>query len=528
MRHVRPIRASVAALLVLAAAGCPLLEPDDTLPPPGGQHWLRFVQLTDVHVHDEESPARIILFDSYQAAAWRPQDPYTCQVLDATVREVNRIHYAGAVNGRGPVDFVVVSGDVTENAQYNELRWFIDIMDGGAVTPDSGDLDGPLRAIAPEDNPNLPFKAAGLAKDIPWYVLSGNHDLLAVGNFAIDRSSPDPVDWCAPMGPLLQGFLGLSALTPPQAALIPTGAQSLAALRAGDPEPINPFNLQLDPALAVPGPITPDPNRHFISRTMFAREMFDTASFPAGHGFPWSATLTGQGSYTVRPRADVPVRLLMLDSNGPDAIQGALYADGAISRALFDGFIKKAVREAREAGEYVIVVTHHPSDYLTKPSVLPTIRPDEFTSFLASQPNIIAHFCGHVHWHKTIMHSGPYPYPEIITGALTDYPQEGRLIDLYYDSEEKEFHLLSKYICHADRPTRLSAESYRRVQIDMLADPDSFEASEFYGALDLSDLERIAQDARDPHDFKALVPRPVAPRPLDPEPASIVLRRPAL
>ena len=103
-------RAMLIALLILVLCGCPYFDPSSFQPSASGEHWLRFVQVTDIHVLDDESPARIVTMDAFKAGAWRPQEAYAAQMLDATCRLINRVHLSGQLMGRGPVDFVLVTG----------------------------------------------------------------------------------------------------------------------------------------------------------------------------------------------------------------------------------------------------------------------------------------------------------------------------------------------------------------------------------------------------------------------------------
>ncbi|MDE3133066.1 MAG: hypothetical protein KGL15_03265, partial [Acidobacteriota bacterium] len=100
-------------------------------PEPLTQELARLVHLTDAHVLDASSPARVPFLARLGPpvqSTFRRQEALTAQVLHGAVN---------AVRGFAP-GLVIQGGDVIDNAQHNELEQALALLNGGRVHPGSG------------------------------------------------------------------------------------------------------------------------------------------------------------------------------------------------------------------------------------------------------------------------------------------------------------------------------------------------------------------------------------------------------
>ena len=103
-----------------------------------------FGQLTDPQIADEMSPARLELVDPISgptSAAWRPQEALGVRVFDSTIRNMNANRVSPITDGRAnetKLKFAVLTGDIADSAQKNEVQMFRETLEGGTVDPFSG------------------------------------------------------------------------------------------------------------------------------------------------------------------------------------------------------------------------------------------------------------------------------------------------------------------------------------------------------------------------------------------------------
>jgi 3',5'-cyclic AMP phosphodiesterase CpdA len=323
------------------------------------------------------------------SSTFRPQDALTSQVLDAAVR---------AIDAQGP-DAVLVTGDLIDNAQANELALARAVLDGGVADPDSGarGYDGVQAAANPDpayyrpdvdpprhkgllDAAQRPFRAPGLRA--PWYPTPGNHDLLLAGELARTPSTEAVA-------------VGDRRLVTPSASLdVPRTEDALTP-------------QLVDSVLSggLPGttaPITPDPGR----RELTPSEAIAGLRRASGHG--------GSG-----PRMDYAfdpgraVRVIVLDTVRRDVgASGVLSADQ----------VRWLAGELARAGERrVIVVSHQP---LTKVD-----GGEAALDLLDRDRHVIVALAGDSHHNRIrARRSAAGGYWLVQTAALADYPQQARML----------------------------------------------------------------------------------------------------
>jgi Ca2+-binding RTX toxin-like protein len=156
-------------------------------------------QLTDFQLADEESPARVEFADRGPNAAYRPQEAFEPWAIDYSFRQLNQFtpaspHPQGG-GARAPMDLALVTGDQSDNQQFNETLWVRQLIEGGEpLTPNSG-IKSDYAECRPENRAELLAReTAGEIPDEPTYM--GVQDYDDLGFQAPDFYDPDE-----PFGP---------------------------------------------------------------------------------------------------------------------------------------------------------------------------------------------------------------------------------------------------------------------------------------------------------------------------------------
>lgn len=442
-----------------AGPGWPLVVRGDLAAAQSGRDGRRtglasFVQFTDLHVMDTESPVRFEYLARYIDSAHRPQEALTVRGASALVERVNSLP-GGPYTGL-PFTMVMATGDNTDNHEHIELDWYLTVMSGGAVTPNSGDLtryegvqnSGNAAYWNPETSfqdsykskgfPEIPgfltaagrpFTAPGLS--VPWYTTVGNHD------DSIEGTLPDA-------GLLNSLYTGGSKVEGCDDAT----AAKLADALQHDPAAAAVLLAQLLASADGVRQITPDPLRKPFTPAEFAQAHLDpayTGAGPAGHGFTSDMVAGGQLYYSFRI-ADGVLGVSL------DTTNTAGWADGSIGTAQLRWLERTLQAHSghwydtdgnKVAGtggnDLVVIFSHHTSttmgNLLPDPRNLLEARHDGNTlvTLLQRYPNVVAWVNGHTHANQITAHGHAVPeraFWEINTASHVDYPHHARIIEI--------------------------------------------------------------------------------------------------
>ncbi|MFE9442797.1 TIGR03767 family metallophosphoesterase [Streptomyces sp. NPDC006602] len=398
-----------------------------------------FVQLTDLHLIDAQHPMRLEYMRATDIHAWRPHEALTVHGAVSLVERVNALR--GAPVTGAPLHFAMTTGDNTDNNARTELEWFLTVMSGGRITPNSGDprhYEGvqnsglkqywqPDTTVRDTDKqlgfPHLEgFLAAAVRElnspglNLPWYSTVGNHDSLPLGCYGLGDT------WLAEYAIGGRKLMSLPA----------SEAKKLQdAIRNGKDPMGTAFRDLLKAHARDMRSVTPDEKRAPYTSADYLKAHLDPAYRgvgPVGHGYSSANVDAGTQYYSFRIADDVIG--ISLDTTDP----GGHY-NGSIGTAQLK-WLDKTLRDNRDA--YAVVFSHHTSTSMTNTRPDPA-RPgerrhdgQELIAVLGSHANVLAWVNGHIHRNAITPHSAPdgRSFWEISTASHVDYPQLARVIEL--------------------------------------------------------------------------------------------------
>jgi len=402
---------------------------------------LSFFAISDIHITDKESPNQLIYLQRWHptlhvgAALHSGVMLYTTHVLDAAIQTVNALHK------QNPFDFGLSLGDACNSTQYNELRWFIDVMDGKAITPSSGAHLG-----ADTIDYQEPYTAAGLDATIPWYQALGNHDHFWIGSIPVDYSLRKD---------LRQAYISDEVFATGDVLSDPRKINSRncymgvldGSTRYGDIVNAGPVgNFDGAPKVIA------DPDRRSLTRTEWMNEFFKTSSNPVGHGFDASDAGDGFACYSFVPKATVPIKVIVLDDTQKEDDGSAdVHGHGFLDQERWT-WLKKELADGDAAGQLMIIAAHVPIGVEVTAPNSPTgwwLNPQNAVALpnliaeLHNHPNVILLVSGHRHLNtvKAFVSPDPVNAPEkgfwqVETASLRDFPQQFRMFEIYLNSDD--------------------------------------------------------------------------------------------
>ncbi len=396
---------------------------------------LSFMVMTDVHITDKESPSQPLflakLHEKKSTAVYSPVMLYSTQLLDAAIRTVNAVHQ------KEPMDFLISLGDVANDDQYNELRWYLDLFDGKVITPGSG-----AHAGSSTIDYQQPFKAAGLDPAIPWYQAVGNHDHLYFGTFTMDdrlRASfvSDAIsDMSDPFTnkefSLYQSpryYTGTIDGSTPYGTIIHVGPVTDPAFAAGAPQ------------------VVADPDRRPVTRKQWMTEFFTTTTQPIGHGFSQANLDNDFSCYSFLPKATIPLKVIVLDDTSDETVASQKSGGrGYLNEQRYQWLVREL--EAGQADDQLMIVAAHVPLGVEKGGSL--LAWDDKNSFvtekaliakLQTYPNLLLWIAGHRHLNVVKAFASPDPdraelgFWQVETSSLRDFPQQLRQVEILINDD---------------------------------------------------------------------------------------------
>lgn len=442
---------------------------------------------TDVHVCDAQSPARL---EGGERFGWvnpgadsghRPQETCTVHVLDQLVRATNAVAVS-PVSG-APMAWCVQTGDNTDNRTSAEVRWWLDVLAGRRVVPNTGApgrYEGVQRSgwrlIWHPDRPGwdhrqragfpyLPgfldaavasFQPTGL--EVPWLAVFGNHDQIFAGTFG--PTSGLRID-------LLEPLVAASSRKPGHASGM---VRAIAHANTAGTDRERWERWSRGPGVQT---VTPDadarravPLDEYLVRIL-AEGADGSGPGPVGHGFGPQNLVDGT-SWWSRSEGD-RVQVIGLDTcNHTDGDGGCL---GPLQTSWLEAELERhhtrwrdvdgTWRDGSGPDRLVVLVSHHNSWTMDNPrddtfDPGPRTTGPDLVGLLDRFPNVVLWLNGHSHEHRIEPHRRAgaeegVGWWEVNTASAVDFGQQGRTVELF-DNDDGTLSVLVTVLDHAAPP----------------------------------------------------------------------------
>lgn len=418
----------------------------------GARRVMRFAHVTDLQLVDDDAPYPMrqgLLDDVFAPAvsggAERPQEEYSDEILWSLVDVLNAHHLTDRI------DFAIHTGDNIDNALENELMRYLDILEGTHTTtgPVSGlacEPDGQSESVDDLQNDvvtactSLPEHLVpylrGLAPDMPWYSLFGNHDGLIQGNVNV---APGFQETAAQFG---RYFIR----APEYVSMHFAGGE---ACGGGTPE--DDFGHGYAFAGARLCNESPDDDAYYSFEQRGVKMIaLDTVNDEVYRSHNEGGLLPGE------------------ETTGFDAASGL--SEGAIDVAQF-GWLQSELSVS--GSRVVFLFAHHTINAFYNDRFDPLCGPpgcfndvlgeggfvtrDVVQEELGKHPNLVAFIGGHTHQHRVTAQTpnGTSPgYWNIETSGLLDLPQESRIVEMWVTADGTKGFLALDPIGHLFAPAQ--------------------------------------------------------------------------
>lgn len=393
---------------------------------------MNFFTISDIHITDKETGAQLIYWGGIDGVSsmYSAVMLYTTQVLDSAVQTLN------VLNQKNTFDFGISLGDTCNSTEYNELRWYLDVIDGQIINPDSGAKDDPVPG--PYNDYQDVYKAAGFDKSIRWYQTMGNHDHFWIGS--------NPVtDYLRPF------YTGVNILNMGNVIIDPLGVNSRGYyMGCIDGRTVYGDVYGAGPVADFPTPPTilaADPNRRSITRNEWINEFFNTTTSPVGHGFNQTNVETGFACYSFEPKSNIPLKMIVLDDtmgdNDPN-VGGYGHAD--LDEERYNWLVNE-LDEGQANNKLMIIAMHCPIgvEPVGSPvgwSTTAFVTEPDLIAKLHTYPNLLMIIAGHRHVNAVTPFISPDAnHPElgfwqVETPSLRDYPQQPRTFEIFVNNDK--------------------------------------------------------------------------------------------